>query len=83
VWLQAVVIASLAAPAERAGAIRKYAKRAYSGMGPAQKRIIAEKHAAVLRDCDREGNHGLGRLLRNLQDEWAMVPVDSAKAAVG
>ncbi len=74
VWLQAAVIASLVGPAEKVRATREYAKRAYRAIGPVQRRIIEEKHAAVLRDCEREGNHGLAHLLRNLLDDWAETP---------
>lgn len=71
-WLRTVVIACLAAPAETAAAIRDYAKGAYGALGQEQKRIIDEKQAAVIRDCEREGKHGLGCLLLGLQDDWAV-----------
>lgn len=82
-WLQTVVIACLAAPAETAAAVRDYAKRAYGALGPEQKRIIDEKQAAVVWDCEREGKHGLGRLLLGLQDDWAVPLANSTKAVVG
>jgi hypothetical protein len=82
VWLKAVVIACLAAPAETANATRDYARRVYGELGPEQQRIIAEKQAAVIGDCEREGNHGLGYLLRTLQENWNNSSAYSAKIRV-
>ncbi|MGZ4832072.1 MAG: hypothetical protein ACXVZQ_04045 [Terriglobales bacterium] len=82
-WLRTVVIACLAAPAETASAIRDYAKRAYGALSQEQRRIIDDKQAAVIRDCEGEGKHGLGRLLLRLQDDWAVQSANPAKAGVG
>jgi hypothetical protein len=80
-WLRTVVIACLAAaPGDTATEIRDYAKRAYRSLGPEQKWIIAKKQKAVFRDCERDGNPELGRLLRNLQDDWAVPSATSTRA---
>jgi hypothetical protein len=80
-WLRTVVIACLAAASgDTATEIREYAKRAYESLRPEQKRIIAEKQEVVFRDCERDGNCELGRLLRTLQDDWAVPSANPTKA---
>lgn len=80
-WLRTVVIACLAAaPGDTATEIRDYAKRAYRSLGPEQKWIIAKKQKAVFLDCERDGNPELGRLLRRLQDDWAVPSATSTRA---
>lgn len=82
-WLRSLVIACLAAPGESRTEIREYARRAYTRFSARQKRAIVEKQEAVFRDCERDGNPELGRMLRRLQEDWSLPPVNSNQAAAG